>query len=94
MLCLPTCMYWLVINHMTQMVLPLVALHGTSLVFDGNGNLLFYINLGLEPPLDWPKEGAISVENISVRYAQELDPVLKGVDVVFNPGEKVSVCVG
>ena len=45
---------------------------------------------GLEPPPDWPKNGEICIENVSVRYARDLDPVLKGVNVIFQAGQKVS----
>ncbi|XP_038050112.1 ATP-binding cassette sub-family C member 9-like isoform X2 [Patiria miniata] len=47
---------------------------------------------GMEPPFDWPSKGAISIEDISVRYAEELDPVLKDVTVHIQAGEKVGIC--
>ncbi|XP_038050114.1 ATP-binding cassette sub-family C member 9-like [Patiria miniata] len=47
---------------------------------------------GMEPPSDWPSKGAISIEDISVRYAEELDPVLKDVTVHIQAGEKVGIC--
>uniref|UniRef100_A0ABM0N098 ATP-binding cassette sub-family C member 9-like n=1 Tax=Saccoglossus kowalevskii TaxID=10224 RepID=A0ABM0N098_SACKO len=45
-----------------------------------------------KPPKDWPKNGDISIEHISVRYAEDLDPVLHNVSVHFKPGEKVGIC--
>ena len=44
---------------------------------------------GLEPPPDWPKNGGISVENIRVRYASNLDAVLRDVSIEFPAGQKV-----
>ncbi|XP_022093816.1 ATP-binding cassette sub-family C member 9-like isoform X2 [Acanthaster planci] len=47
---------------------------------------------GMEPPFHWPTRGAVSIENISVRYGEELDPVLKDVTVHIRAGEKVGIC--
>ncbi|XP_033637853.1 ATP-binding cassette sub-family C member 9-like [Asterias rubens] len=47
---------------------------------------------GIEPPYDWPSKGAISIQNISVRYAEELDAVLKDVSVEIEAGKKVGIC--
>ncbi|XP_077995245.1 ATP-binding cassette sub-family C member 9-like [Glandiceps talaboti] len=44
------------------------------------------------PPADWPDQGSIEVKDISVRYATELDPVLRNVTVHFRPGEKIGIC--
>ncbi|XP_072026143.1 ATP-binding cassette sub-family C member 9-like [Amphiura filiformis] len=47
---------------------------------------------GTEPPDQWPHKGEIQAQNISVRYAQELDPVIKNVDITIPPGQKVGIC--
>nr|XP_054751164.1 ATP-binding cassette sub-family C member 9-like [Lytechinus pictus]XP_054751165.1 ATP-binding cassette sub-family C member 9-like [Lytechinus pictus] len=47
---------------------------------------------GLEPPLNWPHRGQISIDNVSVRYAADLDPVLQEVSVNIQAGEKVGIC--
>nr|XP_006824098.1 PREDICTED: ATP-binding cassette sub-family C member 9-like [Saccoglossus kowalevskii] len=44
------------------------------------------------PPSDWPDKGDIILENVSVRYAAGLDPVLRDVSVRFKAGEKVGIC--
>ncbi|XP_033647488.1 ATP-binding cassette sub-family C member 9-like [Asterias rubens] len=48
--------------------------------------------LGTEPAVDWPKHGAITMQGISVRYAAELEPVLKNISLTFRSGEKVGIC--
>ncbi|XP_033110771.1 ATP-binding cassette sub-family C member 9-like [Anneissia japonica] len=45
-----------------------------------------------DPPLDWPNKGEIVLDDISVRYAADLDPVLHDVSVTLCAGEKVGIC--
>ncbi|XP_072037224.1 ATP-binding cassette sub-family C member 9-like isoform X2 [Amphiura filiformis] len=47
---------------------------------------------GIEPPPYWPQKGEIQAQNISVRYAQELDPVIKNVNINIPAGQKVGIC--
>ncbi|XP_038053890.1 ATP-binding cassette sub-family C member 9-like isoform X2 [Patiria miniata] len=47
---------------------------------------------GTDPPPDWPDKGQVTFSNVSLRYAQELPVVVEGVDVEFQPGEKVALC--
>ncbi|XP_038059425.1 ATP-binding cassette sub-family C member 9-like [Patiria miniata] len=47
---------------------------------------------GKEPASDWPLEGEIKFEDVSVRYAKDLDAVLKKVSLCFKKGEKVGIC--
>ncbi|XP_033648066.1 ATP-binding cassette sub-family C member 9-like [Asterias rubens] len=47
---------------------------------------------GLEPPQNWPNCGTVKLENVSVRYGQETDPVLRDITVEFQAGEKVGIC--
>ncbi|XP_038067188.1 ATP-binding cassette sub-family C member 9-like [Patiria miniata] len=47
---------------------------------------------GTEPPESWPQRGEIKMKGIFVRYAKELDPVIKNVTATFKSGEKVGIC--
>ncbi|XP_022105344.1 ATP-binding cassette sub-family C member 9-like [Acanthaster planci] len=47
---------------------------------------------GTEPPESWPQRGEIKMNGIYVRYAKELDPVIKNLTVTFKSGEKVGIC--
>ncbi|XP_022105345.1 ATP-binding cassette sub-family C member 9-like [Acanthaster planci] len=47
---------------------------------------------GTEPPESWPQRGEIKMNGIYVRYAKELDPVIKNATVTFKSGEKVGIC--
>ncbi|XP_038054473.1 ATP-binding cassette sub-family C member 9-like isoform X1 [Patiria miniata] len=44
------------------------------------------------PDPSWPKEGAVAADAISVRYAEKLDPVLQGVSLNIEPGQKIGIC--
>lgn len=43
------------------------------------------------PPASWPSTGAIRCENLVIRYAPELPPVLHNLTFEINPGEKVGI---
>ncbi|XP_061494358.1 ATP-binding cassette sub-family C member 9 isoform X2 [Rhineura floridana] len=43
-------------------------------------------------PKDWPQEGEIKIENLCVRYENNLKPVLKHVKTYIKPGQKVGIC--
>ncbi|KAL2088520.1 hypothetical protein ACEWY4_015419 [Coilia grayii] len=43
-------------------------------------------------PAVWPQYGEINIENLSVRYANGLKPVLKHVTAHIRPGQKVGIC--
>ncbi|CAG8551433.1 7291_t:CDS:10 [Funneliformis mosseae] len=43
------------------------------------------------PPASWPHNGAIDVENLKVRYAHDLDPVLHNVSFSVKSQEKVGI---
>ncbi|XP_071960045.1 ATP-binding cassette sub-family C member 8-like [Antedon mediterranea] len=45
-----------------------------------------------DPPLNWPNKGEIVLDDISVRYAADLDPVLHDVTVTLQAGDKVGIC--
>ncbi|XP_069754521.1 ATP-binding cassette sub-family C member 8 isoform X2 [Narcine bancroftii] len=43
-------------------------------------------------PPNWPDEGDIKIQNLSVRYDSTLKPVLKNVNAHISPGQKVGIC--
>ncbi|KAI8379596.1 P-loop containing nucleoside triphosphate hydrolase protein [Radiomyces spectabilis] len=45
----------------------------------------------VRPPAAWPAEGSIEVQDLEVRYAADLDPVLRGLSFSINPREKIGV---
>ncbi|CAE6434018.1 unnamed protein product [Rhizoctonia solani] len=48
---------------------------------------------GNRPPAYWPSSstGSLVVENLSVKYAADLEPVLKGISFTIHPSEKIGV---
>lgn len=51
-------------------------------LFDSNSN---------EVPSEWPLEGSIVVENLTIKYRPELDPVLLDFSVVIQGGHNVGI---
>lgn len=43
------------------------------------------------PPAAWPYEGKIKVENLEVKYAEDLEPVLHHINFSVKGGEKVGI---
>ncbi|KAK1474533.1 ABC transporter [Colletotrichum tamarilloi] len=43
-------------------------------------------------PRQWPAQGQVEIQNITVSYSAETRPVLKGVSLSIQPGEKVAIC--
>ncbi|KAJ1965755.1 hypothetical protein GGI12_000547 [Dipsacomyces acuminosporus] len=43
------------------------------------------------PPVDWPADGKISVENLELRYAENLPPVIRSISFDVKPREKVGI---
>lgn len=41
-------------------------------------------------PKNWPDRGKIQIQNLSVRYDSSLKPVLKHVNALISPGQKVT----
>lgn len=38
-----------------------------------------------EPPKNWPSEGKFTIKNISLKYRDELENVIKGISFVISP---------
>ncbi|OCT82142.1 hypothetical protein XELAEV_18024654mg [Xenopus laevis] len=43
-------------------------------------------------PHNWPENGEIQIQNLSVRYDSSLKPVLKHVNAHITPGQKIGIC--
>jgi ABC-type multidrug transport system fused ATPase/permease subunit len=43
------------------------------------------------PPAAWPHNGEIKVQNLEVKYAEDLDPVLHHISFNIKGGEKVGI---
>lgn len=46
---------------------------------------------GMRPPPSWPSAGEIVFKDAEMRYRPELPPVLKGLNLKINAGEKIGV---
>lgn len=44
------------------------------------------------PSSDWPSTGTIEIRNFAASYNSSSDLVLKGVDLIIRPGEKLGIC--
>ncbi|XP_022104006.1 ATP-binding cassette sub-family C member 9-like [Acanthaster planci] len=47
---------------------------------------------GKLPDPSWPEKGAVAMDDISVRYAENLDPVLEGLSLDIKAGQKIGIC--
>ena len=74
----------------------LTFLHSVQLPSDFNLLVLHYTDqdteaasvvLGKRPPKVWPTNGCIRVENLWLRYREDLDPVLRGISFETNTSE-------
>lgn len=45
----------------------------------------------LTPPVDWPQQGRIEVNDLSLRYAPNLPKIIKNVSFTVDPGSKVGI---
>lgn len=43
------------------------------------------------PPSGWPSQGVITASNLAVRYREDLDPVLKGINFSTRSHEKIGI---
>ncbi|CAJ2500027.1 Uu.00g028800.m01.CDS01 [Anthostomella pinea] len=46
---------------------------------------------GVSPPAAWPTEGRVEVNDLVVSYADDLEPVLKGLNFSINRNERIGV---
>uniref|UniRef100_A0A0U9HSH2 Putative ABCC protein n=1 Tax=Chrysomela populi TaxID=154003 RepID=A0A0U9HSH2_CHRPP len=44
-----------------------------------------------KPPRNWPEHGAVTFRNTYLKYAPELPPVLKNLNIQIQPGEKIGI---
>ncbi|RNA36438.1 multidrug resistance-associated 1 [Brachionus plicatilis] len=44
-----------------------------------------------KPSANWPQNGEVKFENYSVKYREVLDNVLKNINLVINPAEKIGI---
>lgn len=47
------------------------------------------VALPANAPKNWPTDGMIKFRSVYLKYVEEDPPVLKGLNLVINPGEKV-----
>ena len=47
--------------------------------------------LDQRPPPNWPSQGRLEFEKVTLRYAPEAEPVLRQVSFVIEPGQKVGI---
>jgi ABC-type multidrug transport system fused ATPase/permease subunit len=45
----------------------------------------------IKPPTNWPMEGKIQFENYKLRYREELQPVLKGINLTIHSRKKIGI---
>ncbi|XP_066275333.1 ATP-binding cassette sub-family C member 4-like [Branchiostoma lanceolatum] len=43
------------------------------------------------PPSNWPSQGRIQLDNVTMRYGSKLTPTLNNVSVIISPGEKIGI---
>lgn len=48
-------------------------------------------NSELQPPASWPTTGSIEMTNLQLSYRPELPPVLKGLTMRLQSGEKLGI---
>ncbi|XP_033123425.1 ATP-binding cassette sub-family C member 9-like isoform X2 [Anneissia japonica] len=97
---LQTCNRWLAVRLVSGYLNWVIRnMADTEMSMNAVERVSHYTNLESEPyegsrvpPLSWPDKGDIDFRDISVRYARDLDPVLKSISLHFKPGEKVGIC--
>lgn len=60
--------------------------YGSALVVTNDNDIITKL------PNDWPAQGGIQFNNVTVRYRPDLDPVLRNITLNILPGTKVGIC--
>ncbi|KAH6845193.1 hypothetical protein B0I37DRAFT_311932 [Chaetomium sp. MPI-CAGE-AT-0009] len=75
----------------------LQSMTSVELGFNACERVLEYAEIETEPeggkdaPAAWPAEGKIEVENLTIRYADDLPPVLKNLNFTVGAGERIGI---
>ncbi|KAL2269930.1 hypothetical protein VTJ83DRAFT_2114 [Remersonia thermophila] len=75
----------------------LQSMTSVELGFNACERILEYAEIDTEPeggkdaPAAWPTEGKIEVENLTIRYADDLPPVLKNLNFTVGAGERIGI---
>ncbi|KAH6649967.1 hypothetical protein F5144DRAFT_588575 [Chaetomium tenue] len=75
----------------------LQSMTSVELGFNACERVLEYAEIETEPeggkdaPAAWPAEGKIEVDNLTIRYADDLPPVLKNVNFTVGAGERIGI---
>ncbi|KAL7326011.1 hypothetical protein PS15p_208405 [Mucor circinelloides] len=88
-----------VLSYTTQMTMAIKRYTRLEMSFNAVERVVEFMEIeqespaitALRPPAHWPVEGKIDVKDLEVRYAPDLDPVLKGLTFTVNAKEKVGV---
>lgn len=46
-----------------------------------------------KPPREWPEKGEVTFDHLYLRYTDAVDPVLKNLNFIVQPGEKVQIFI-
>ncbi|XP_077982708.1 ATP-binding cassette sub-family C member 9-like [Glandiceps talaboti] len=89
--------YSLLVSHMLAWFSKVVA--DTEMHMNAVERVAYYTHIETEQyegiqsaPSNWPDKGDVMIENLSVRYAAELETVLDNVTLHFMPGQKIGIC--
>ncbi|KAK4154036.1 hypothetical protein C8A00DRAFT_14832 [Chaetomidium leptoderma] len=75
----------------------LQSMTSVELGFNACERVLEYADIETEPeggkdaPAAWPTEGKIEVDNLTIRYADDLPPVLKNLNFTVGAGERIGI---
>ncbi|KAL6894904.1 P-loop containing nucleoside triphosphate hydrolase protein [Trichoderma evansii] len=45
-----------------------------------------------EPPPEWPRNGSIAIQNVTISHSSSLPPIIEGFELNIAPGSKVAIC--
>jgi ABC-type multidrug transport system fused ATPase/permease subunit len=58
---------------------------------DGSCSVNIAGPLFLEPPVSWPCTGRLEFRELSLQYAEDLPPTLRGISLTISSGEKIGI---